>query len=75
MKSVARLCLLAITLLSVDCARDIVKTAGSILEQDKPWFCHDLDCPRFDLLNKTDGYETRKYQAGGSFGIFSVDTK
>lgn len=25
-----------------------------------PWFCHDLACPRYRLLNESDGYETRE---------------
>lgn len=34
---------------------------------DKPWFCHDLDCPQFEVLetNSSKGvkYELRKYPA------------
>ncbi|KAK9815028.1 hypothetical protein WJX73_005278 [Symbiochloris irregularis] len=29
-----------------------------------PWFCHDLDCPPYKVVNKSDGYETREYKAG-----------
>lgn len=29
----------------------------------KPWFCHDLQCPRYKLLNSSDGYETRRIKA------------
>lgn len=29
----------------------------------KPWFCHDLQCPRYKLLNSSDGYETRRIGA------------
>lgn len=25
-----------------------------------PWFCHDLQCPRYKLLNQSEGYETRR---------------
>jgi hypothetical protein len=28
-----------------------------------PWFCHDLQCPRYKLLNESAGYETRKLKA------------
>ena len=24
-------------------------------------FCHDTECPKYELLNKTDDYETRVY--------------
>lgn len=35
-------------------------------EWDKPWFCHELDCPPFKLIqNFTDlGLELREYRAG-----------
>ncbi len=65
MKSSAWVCLLAFAAsLSTALARDILQPALDGLEQEKPWFCHDLECPRFDLLNKTEEYETRKYQTG-----------
>jgi hypothetical protein len=65
MKSSAWLCLLAFAASSSTVlARDILVPASDRLEQEKPWFCHDLECPRFDLLNKTEEYETRKYQTG-----------
>ena len=28
-----------------------------------PWFCHDLQCPRYRLLNESAGYETRRLEA------------
>jgi hypothetical protein len=32
---------------------------------DSPWFCHDLDCPKFTLVkNITDDVQLRKYAAG-----------
>ena len=56
--------LLACTSFGVVLARDILQPAVGNFGQDKPWFCHDLDCPLFDIVNKTDGYETRKYRPG-----------
>lgn len=41
-----------------------VLTPATAAARRKPWFCHDLDCPPYDLLNKTDAYEVRKYQPG-----------
>ncbi|KAK9815181.1 hypothetical protein WJX73_009959 [Symbiochloris irregularis] len=32
--------------------------------QNTPWFCHDLDCPKYKVLNATDVYETREYASG-----------
>ena len=53
----------AVLALSTACARDVIRPATGE-KQQKPWFCHGLDCPLYDLLNKTDAYETRKYQPG-----------
>lgn len=30
-------------------------------EGDAPWFCHDLDCPTYKVLETTDEYEVRVY--------------
>ena len=27
----------------------------------KPWFCHQLDCPRFTVSSREKGYEIRRY--------------
>lgn len=35
-----------------------------VSDWDKPWFCHDLDCPIYTVQEKTDMYEVRKYEAG-----------
>ena len=53
----------AIVALGTAYARDVLQPATAAEEQ-KPWFCHGLDCPLYDLQNKTDAYETRKYQSG-----------
>lgn len=53
----------AIVALSTACARDVLQPSTAAGEQ-KPWFCHGLDCPLYDLVNKTGAYETRKYQPG-----------
>lgn len=29
-----------------------------------PWFCHNLDCPPYTVVETTDDYEVRKYEAG-----------
>jgi hypothetical protein len=34
-----------------------------------PWFCHDLDCPVYRLVDKKDGYEIRKYEATKWAGV------
>jgi len=31
---------------------------------EKPWFCHEYDCPMFDVVKKTDDYSIRKYKSG-----------
>lgn len=30
----------------------------------KPWFCHGLDCPYFDILESNEDFETRRYKSG-----------
>ena len=35
----------------------------SLAAQDEPDFCHDLDCPKYTLVAKKDGYEIRNYAA------------
>ena len=32
-------------------------------EGGAPWFCHGIDCPRFEALGTGDGFEIRKYPA------------
>lgn len=38
--------------------------ARDIKENDKPWFCHGLDCPDFSTEKTTDDWEVRQYAAG-----------
>lgn len=38
---------------------------GLQLPLGAPWFCHNLDCPKYDVLETTDDYEIRKYDSGG----------
>lgn len=33
------------------------------LAMDEPSFCHNLDCPKYTLVDKKDGYEVRKYDS------------
>lgn len=30
--------------------------------RDEPSFCHDLDCPKYTVTRKIDGYEERQYE-------------
>merc|ERR1711916_24259 len=41
-----------------------VMAAASAAKWDKPWFCHDLECPEYsvDYKNATTGVEVRTYQ-------------
>lgn len=49
-----------ITLLSV------VPLVAGLMQtmSDSPSFCHGLDCPAFSVVEKTDDYELRSYEAG-----------
>ncbi|KAI3428633.1 hypothetical protein D9Q98_007456 [Chlorella vulgaris] len=37
--------------------------ASEGVDTKAPWFCHNLDCPRFSVLESTDDYELREYEA------------
>ena len=39
--------------------------------EKRPWFCHDLDCPHYKVLDKTDEYEVRRYKEGTETHWFS----
>lgn len=30
----------------------------------RPWFCHGLDCPKYEVVDTTDAYEVREYSEG-----------
>ena len=30
----------------------------------KPWFCHDLDCPKYTVGESNEDYEVRTYAKG-----------
>lgn len=32
--------------------------------KSSPWFCHDLDCPSFTVVERNDDYEVREYSKG-----------
>lgn len=37
-----------------------------VSEWERPWFCHNLDCPRFTVVNATDDYEVRTRSSGSA---------
>ena len=49
---------------SLVACRELLPSKKSQAGWDKPWFCHDLDCPRFTIKNTTTAYQTREYQSG-----------
>ena len=64
MKRLVFVAVLTVACTSAVLAQEVLKLSSNDVIHEKPWFCHDLECPHFDLLNKTESYETRKYQAG-----------
>ncbi|EIE22365.1 SOUL heme-binding protein [Coccomyxa subellipsoidea C-169] len=51
------------------CALPILLLLGTTFtitsaKSSKPWFCHDLDCPEYDVVEKNDDYEVREYSKG-----------
>lgn len=52
-----------LVLLLVVCS--VHQIRGSLVGNgDAPWFCHDLDCPKFKVLETKDKYEVREYEKG-----------
>lgn len=53
----------AIALLLVVAACDLRAEAAAATnkDSDKPWFCHDLDCPKYKKLDEFDDVELREY--------------
>jgi len=39
----------------------------ALAESSKPWFCHDLDCPDYSVVEKNEFYEVREYSKGTSW--------
>ena len=39
---------------------DAITTAGTVGEA--PEFCHDLDCPKYELEDTADNWEKREYE-------------
>lgn len=54
----ASLCLLACVFLFASAVWAADDSDGT-----PPPFCHELDCPKFKVVNKTDAYELREYPA------------
>lgn len=38
-----------------------------IAAAEKPWFCHELDCPKFTVTRNSSDYEVRIYTKGMSW--------
>ena len=56
------------------CALPILLLLGTTFtitsaKSSKPWFCHDLDCPEYDVVEKNDDYEVREYSKGEAAAI------
>ncbi|KAL4445812.1 hypothetical protein ABPG77_009011 [Micractinium sp. CCAP 211/92] len=61
---VALLALIGAAPRTVDAARLPPSGASLQVPVGAPWFCHNLDCPKFDVVETTDDYEVREYEAG-----------
>eukprot|EP00890_Picochlorum_soloecismus_P006538 jgi/Picsp_1/709/NSC_00703-R1_heme-binding protein 2-like len=40
------------------------RTLGSSISWNKPWFCHNSECPEYEVLESRLHYEKRKYKKG-----------
>mmetsp|Transcript_16420 Transcript_16420/g.48914 ORF Transcript_16420/g.48914 Transcript_16420/m.48914 type:complete len:231 (-) Transcript_16420:786-1478(-) len=69
---VSRVAAVAILALAAGAAAESAASApvvarGGGVEGEKPWFCHDLDCPTYEVLDEdlgSSGIELRSYAAG-----------
>lgn len=59
----------ALLLLLILCAASTIASVQS----SKPWFCHDLDCPEYTVVDKNDDYEVREYSKG--IYVLSLDAE
>lgn len=58
-------CLLLLCAASAALAARPASHAPATANDESPWFCHDLDCPKFTVVkNITDDVQLRRYAAG-----------
>lgn len=51
------------------CTAESTQAIGDVfVGGNKPWFCHGLDCPEFEVTNRTRDYEARKYEKANWVG-------
>ena len=43
---------------------DTVAALAAPNNASTPWFCHDLDCPKYTLVDATDEFDVRAYKEG-----------
>lgn len=63
-------------------ARDWLESLGALFKGSKgngsqasPWFCHGLDCPRYEVVEQFDDIELRKYETGQSYSMVCRSTR
>lgn len=55
------------------CARTSLPAQPSLqVAGAAPWFCHDLDCPPFTVVNSTQDFEVRYYEKGELAGLLRL---
>ena len=69
MKVLACIALLLCAVNAADALRYITigqRTKAAAASWTRPWFCGDLECPRFKNLTKDEDYEVREYSPGAA---------
>jgi len=68
------LLMLLVSAASVSGARDSLLfnwlggSTAAVRDHDEPWFCHNLDCPRFEVKKSTEKWEEREYEEANWVG-------
>ena len=71
--SALSLALIGLLLALVSSASGAMAAPPHQRQDPEPAFCHDLDCPKYTVVNKTDKYEERKYEASKWVGTLVQD--
>ncbi len=64
MSSLILYCVASLIVISISASGHMV-----IGDSDEPDFCNNLDCPKYTLVSKKEGYEVRNYDASRWVGI------
>lgn len=64
MMTIWRILSVCFTAVAVSGLRGTETSKTLVVPESGHWFCHGLECPAFDVLEKQEKYEVRKYGVG-----------